>query len=715
MKKQLLILLIVTAILPVQIFAWQGMSTPMLHVEGRYLKNPNGENVTLYGGWMQPTESWFNGGGRWYSNPTDWTNPDNVAGMLNFLNDAATLMSDPGPRYGRNHGWYCTFVRLNTDAIGGWTHESGLVDQAQFNGWIQNFIVPYANHLRSRGLYLIISATGPINSTNKPYDAGITEQEQARLRTFWSTVASAPGVKNTDNIMFELMNEPVDIESYPGNGDWGHGEAKYFSAFRDWIQPIINDIRNTGANNVIWVPTLEWQGSPQQHAQYPFTGTNCGIAAHYYPAYGGCYDDPYCHNNLWNRNYKPATDQWPMLITENFWFPEDNGLCTGSTANYGNTLKSNIDAEGNVSYMIGFLGDLLDNLNNNLPENCNLSSKEGAQAAFEWWYQYNSCSPTSITPYTQVDDGSWQQTASITVDAGAKVKFGPQPTSGGSWSWSGGGTSGTSREQTIYPTSSVTATATYTNDCGAQSTQNFTVNVNGGVGTTVHLAKRNASGFALDGGNGGANGRQIYLWSNDVNNVNQAWVEIDRGNGYYSYQKLNTDYCIDGGNGGANGQAVILWPCDANNENQHWQKIDAGNSNYRLQKRNAPGYSIDGNNGGANDQKVYLWASDANNENQQWTFSSSSLKSAIVAKDEESISITEKILAYPNPVGDVLNLQLSVPVSEIVVYSMEGKLLYRQNSTSDKVEIDMSGYKPGIYFVKAIGQNETWTQKIIKK
>ncbi len=340
----------------------------------------------------------------------------------------------------------------------------------------------------------------------------------------------------------------------------------------------------------------------------------------------------------------------------------------------------------------------------------------GRHYATEMLSLLGGCTPTSITSYLQVDDGSWQQTASVTVDAGAKVKFGPQPTSGGSWSWSGGGTSGTSREQTIYPTSSVTATATYTNTCGAQSTQNFTVNVNGGVSTTVHLTKRNASGFALDGGNGGANGRQIYLWSNDVNNVNQSWVEIDRGNGYYSYQKLNTDYCIDGGNGGANGQAVILWPCDANNENQHWQKIDAGNSNYRLQKRNSPGYSIDGNNGGANEQGVYLWASDANNENQQWTFSSSSsLKSAIIATEEESISSTEKILAYPNPVIDVLNLQLSVSVNEIAIFSIEGKELYRQNSTSDNVEIDMSDYNPGIYLVKAIGQNETLTQKVLKK
>ncbi|MEJ2613274.1 MAG: hypothetical protein P8179_25325 [Candidatus Thiodiazotropha sp.] len=52
MKNKLLILLMIAVIFPVNAFAWLGMPTPMLHVEGRYLKNPNGENVTLRGGWM---------------------------------------------------------------------------------------------------------------------------------------------------------------------------------------------------------------------------------------------------------------------------------------------------------------------------------------------------------------------------------------------------------------------------------------------------------------------------------------------------------------------------------------------------------------------------------------------------------------------------------------------------------------------------------------
>ncbi|UII23422.1 pectate lyase family protein [Fulvivirga ligni] len=110
------------------------------------------------------------------------------------------------------------------------------------------------------------------------------------------------------------------------------------------------------------------------------------------------------------------------------------------------------------------------------------------------------CTPTSITPYLQVNGGSWQQGSSVTINAGSSVKFGPQPTSGGSWSWSGCGTSGSSREQTVSPSSSCTATATYTNSQGCTSTQSFTVTVNG----------NNGGG---GGGNGGDANYDIIGWA----------------------------------------------------------------------------------------------------------------------------------------------------------------------------------------------------------
>src|SRR6185369_2883537 len=50
--------------------------------------------------------------------------------------------------------------------------------------------------------------------------------------------------------------------------------------------------------------------------------------------------------------------------------------------------------------------------------------------------------------------------------------------SGGTWAWSGCGTSGTAREQRFTPTASCTATVVYTNACGTTSNQAFTVTVN---------------------------------------------------------------------------------------------------------------------------------------------------------------------------------------------------------------------------------------------
>jgi predicted lipoprotein len=89
--------------------------------------------------------------------------------------------------------------------------------------------------------------------------------------------------------------------------------------------------------------------------------------------------------------------------------------------------------------------------------------------------------PTPIVPYLQVNGGPWQQVSTVTVNAGDMVNLGPQPQSGGSWSWTGpSGFSSTSRviNATSLPSPSNTYTATYTNTNGVNSTQAFTITVN---------------------------------------------------------------------------------------------------------------------------------------------------------------------------------------------------------------------------------------------
>jgi xyloglucan-specific exo-beta-1,4-glucanase len=97
------------------------------------------------------------------------------------------------------------------------------------------------------------------------------------------------------------------------------------------------------------------------------------------------------------------------------------------------------------------------------------------------YWEPSACTPTTITPYVQINGGTWQQTASAAAAAGGSVMFGPQPVSGGSWSWSGpNGFSANTREvyiSNIQANQAGNYVATYTNSGGCQSTQTFSVTV----------------------------------------------------------------------------------------------------------------------------------------------------------------------------------------------------------------------------------------------
>ncbi|AWB28202.1 right-handed parallel beta-helix repeat-containing protein [Halococcoides cellulosivorans] len=85
--------------------------------------------------------------------------------------------------------------------------------------------------------------------------------------------------------------------------------------------------------------------------------------------------------------------------------------------------------------------------------------------------------PPAIDPYLRVDGGEWQETATVSIDAGQTVEFGPHPTEGGSWSWEGPGVAADTRAIEVSPTETSTYTATYTDSSGESSTQEFTVEV----------------------------------------------------------------------------------------------------------------------------------------------------------------------------------------------------------------------------------------------
>ncbi|WP_145710448.1 T9SS type A sorting domain-containing protein [Chitinophaga japonensis] len=101
------------------------------------------------------------------------------------------------------------------------------------------------------------------------------------------------------------------------------------------------------------------------------------------------------------------------------------------------------------------------------------------------YWEPAACTPTAITPYVNINNGTWQQAANAALAAGGSVQFGPQPVQGGSWSWSGPNNfSATTREVYISNVQSSQAgnyVATYTNSGGCKSTQTFNITLTGSL------------------------------------------------------------------------------------------------------------------------------------------------------------------------------------------------------------------------------------------
>ncbi len=93
----------------------------------------------------------------------------------------------------------------------------------------------------------------------------------------------------------------------------------------------------------------------------------------------------------------------------------------------------------------------------------------------------SGCTATTIVPYLQINNGTWERVTNASVATGGSFKVGPQPVSGGSWRWSGPNEfTATTREISrsgLTTAMSGAYIATYINTCGTTSTQTFNITV----------------------------------------------------------------------------------------------------------------------------------------------------------------------------------------------------------------------------------------------
>ncbi len=113
-----------------------------------------------------------------------------------------------------------------------------------------------------------------------------------------------------------------------------------------------------------------------------------------------------------------------------------------------------------------------------------------------------ACGTPGITPFIQVNGGAWQPLDSITASIGSNVTLGPQPLTGGSWSWTGpSGFTSSLREISGIPLSSGlnTFTTVFTDGCGSQATMAFKVTAVAAVPAILKETAGCAAGINIDG------------------------------------------------------------------------------------------------------------------------------------------------------------------------------------------------------------------------
>lgn len=344
------------------------VTLPKLTVQGRYLKNQQGEIVNLHG-FTQTYSPFFNNNA--------WKDYD-VAGCLKYNKEMVDGILAAG--------WKMNFVRMHLDPH--WSDDSSKpyvryegheqFSESRFRKYLDELFVPMTEYFISKGMYVVMRPPGvcPTDNPNNPelpdpYDGiELGDSYQAFLLKVWSIVSQHPKLRNNTGVMFELANEPVNIKGTDGKfastGDAAFANAKLY------FQAIVNQIRKY-ANNVIWVPGLGYQSQFAGYATHRIEGENIGFAVHCYPGWygsdaesdssegigsstGGGYE-PFQRG--WDNQVGPVAAFAPIMVTEIDWSPAKYGNLTWGHSitgeaggkGFGANFKYIADQSGNVSWL----------------------------------------------------------------------------------------------------------------------------------------------------------------------------------------------------------------------------------------------------------------------------------------------------------------------------------------------------------------------------
>ncbi|MGB1317350.1 MAG: T9SS type A sorting domain-containing protein, partial [Flavobacteriales bacterium] len=80
-------------------------------------------------------------------------------------------------------------------------------------------------------------------------------------------------------------------------------------------------------------------------------------------------------------------------------------------------------------------------------------------------------------------------------------------------------------------------------------------------------------------------------------------------------------------------------------------------------------------------------------------------------------NVLEELSFFPNPVLDVLNVDLSGTEETVSfeIVSISGKVVYNQTHSSEQVRIDLNDLSAGMYILNVRSEKESLSKRIIKQ
>lgn len=482
------------------------MPLPPLHVDGRDLKDNCGNKVLLHGVAITPSP-WFNGCQYGFSSQyCTWDNYD-VQGALDYNNAVMDRLTNT------DDGWYLNYIRLHIDPY--WTNNPGVPipenDISRFNydrlvTYTDQVIIPLINHARERGMYVILRPPGVC-----PERIAVNDYYHEYLKTIWTFLSQHPDLKNVDNVMFELANEPVEIMGT--NGVFGKMGDEHFAALNNFFQPLVDIIRDNGANNIIWIPGSGWQSHFQGYVDYPITGGNIGYAVHVYPGYWGGIRNYQAFQNGWNQHVKPIADIAPIAVTETDWAPEGYGafgVATTGTAGgdgFGANFNQITTMSGNASWNLLSPDNLLDHGDPNGPLAYSGDWQACAAPVKQWFSEFANAN----NPVATCVDGS-----NLIHNAIYEIEF----------------QTDADKVLELKDGEDANGTVLRPSDRNGESNQQW-VALDAGNGNWRFTSKASTSNRCIDLEDGSIQaGTSIRLWDNTGGDA-QTWKVIRADNGYY--------------------------------------------------------------------------------------------------------------------------------------------------------------------------------------